>query len=185
MAIQVSSTTVIDNSRNLTNIVTGTISANSAGNALKITQAGAGNALLIEDVASDTTPLVVNANGQLGLGATTVAASALLELTSTTQGLLGPRMTTTQRDAIVTPATGLLIYNTTLSSYQVYSGTGWTSVGGGATGGGTDQIFWENGQTVNTPYTITDGKNAMSAGPITINSGISVTVGSGEVWTIV
>ena len=55
----------------------------------------------------------------------------------------------------------------------------------GATGGGSDKIFWENGQTVTTNYTITNGQNAMSAGPITVNSGVTVTVGSGEVWTVI
>jgi hypothetical protein len=53
------------------------------------------------------------------------------------------------------------------------------------TGAGGDQIFWENGQTVTTDYTITNNKNAMSAGPITINSGVTVTVGTGEAWAIV
>jgi hypothetical protein len=56
---------------------------------------------------------------------------------------------------------------------------------GGATGGGSDRVFYENGQTVTTNYTITNGTNAMSAGPITINSGVTVTVGTGEVWTVV
>jgi len=60
-----------------------------------------------------------------------------------------------------------------------------SGTGGGATGGGSDEVFYENGQTVTTNYTITNGKNAMSAGPITINSGITVTVGSGETWTVV
>ena len=46
-------------------------------------------------------------------------------------------------------------------------------------------IFYENGQNVTTNYTITNGKNAMSAGPITIDSGVTVTVGSGETWTVV
>lgn len=54
-----------------------------------------------------------------------------------------------------------------------------------ATGGGSDAIFWENDQTVTTNYTITNGKNAGSFGPITINSGVTVTVGAGEVWTVV
>ncbi|MDB4439175.1 hypothetical protein N9155_00080 [bacterium] len=58
-------------------------------------------------------------------------------------------------------------------------------VGGGATGGGSDEIFFENGQTVTTNYTITNNKNAMSAGPITINSGVTVTVGTGEVWIVI
>lgn len=52
-------------------------------------------------------------------------------------------------------------------------------------GGSTDRVFWENDQVVTTDYTITSGKNAMSAGPITINSGITVTVGTGESWAIV
>ena len=55
----------------------------------------------------------------------------------------------------------------------------------GATGGGNDKIFWENDQTVTSDYTITDGQNAMSAGPITISSGITVTIGTGETWTVV
>ena len=46
-------------------------------------------------------------------------------------------------------------------------------------------IFWENDQTVTTNYTITNNKNAMSIGPITIANGVTVTVGDGEVWTIV
>lgn len=55
----------------------------------------------------------------------------------------------------------------------------------GPKGGGTDHIFLENDQIVTTNYTITNNKNAMSAGPITINSGVTVTVGAGETWTIV
>ena len=64
-------------------------------------------------------------------------------------------------------------------------GSNLTGISAGATGGGSDEIFYENGQTVTTDYTITNGKNAMSAGPITINSGVTDTVGSGETLTIV
>ena len=59
-------------------------------------------------------------------------------------------------------------------------GSNLTGVAAGAVGGGSDEIFYENGQTVTTSYTITNNKNAMAAGPITINSGATVTVGSGE-----
>ena len=63
------------------------------------------------------------------------------------------------------------------------------SGGGGATGGGSDKVFFENAQTVTTNYTIGDtfgaACNAMAAGPITINSGVTVTINSGEVLTIV
>tara|TARA_R100001594_G_scaffold48757_3_gene81610 strand:- start:2240 stop:2749 length:510 start_codon:yes stop_codon:yes gene_type:complete len=61
----------------------------------------------------------------------------------------------------------------------------WGDAAAGATGAGSDKIFWENGQTVTQNYTITNNYNAMSAGPITINNGVTVTVGDGETWTIV
>jgi hypothetical protein len=64
-------------------------------------------------------------------------------------------------------------------------GSSLTGLAAGATGGSTDEIFWENGQNVTTDYTITNGKNAMSAGPITIDSGVTVTVGAGETWTVI
>ena len=56
---------------------------------------------------------------------------------------------------------------------------------GGATGGGTDEVFYENQQTVTTNYTITSSRNALSAGPLTIGTGVTVTVPSGSVWAIV
>ena len=59
------------------------------------------------------------------------------------------------------------------------------SGGGGATGGGNDEVFYENGQTVNYDYTIVSTKNAGTFGPITINSGVSVTIESGARWVIV
>ena len=57
--------------------------------------------------------------------------------------------------------------------------------GGGAVGGGNDTIFWENGQTVTTDYTITNNTNAGTFGPVTINSGVTVTIGAGENWTVI
>ena len=64
-------------------------------------------------------------------------------------------------------------------------GSNLTNIEAGATGGGSYEIFYENGQTVTSDYTITNGKNAGSFGPITINSGVTVTVGAGETYTIV
>ena len=54
-----------------------------------------------------------------------------------------------------------------------------------AKGGGLDEIFFENDQIVTTDYTITAGKNAMTAGPITIAANTNVTIPDGSVWTIV
>lgn len=57
--------------------------------------------------------------------------------------------------------------------------------GGGAVGGGADLAFYENDQTINSDYTITTNKNAMSTGPITIASGVTVTVPSGSTWAVI
>ena len=57
--------------------------------------------------------------------------------------------------------------------------------GGGATGGGSDQVFFENDQAVTVDYTIPGTKNAGTFGPITVDSGVTVTVSTGSVWTIV
>ena len=66
------------------------------------------------------------------------------------------------------------------------SGTlSWAAAGGGATGGSTDKVFFENDQTVTTNYTLTTNKNAVTAGPITINSGVTVTIPSGSSWVVV
>ena len=61
----------------------------------------------------------------------------------------------------------------------------WGEAAAGAAGGGSDKVFWENGQSVTADYTISNGMNAGTFGPITINNGVTVTVGSGEYWTIV
>ncbi|WP_396179665.1 hypothetical protein [Flavobacterium sp.] len=61
--------------------------------------------------------------GQVGIGTTTPDGSALLDIVSTSKGLLPPRLTTAQRNAIVNPAQGLIIYNSTLSCIQVNDGT--------------------------------------------------------------
>jgi hypothetical protein len=70
---------------------------------------------------------------------------------------------------------------TVVGSYKVGV---WGQIGGGATGNGGDQIFVENGQTVTSSYQIPASKNASSVGPITINSGVSVTVPSASRWVI-
>lgn len=55
----------------------------------------------------------------------------------------------------------------------------------GAAGGGTDSLFYENDIIMNSNYSISTGKNAMSAGPITIQNGITLTIPSGSAYTIV
>lgn len=102
--------------------------------------------------------------------------------TSTTGSAKLPVGTTAQRDG--SPASGMIRYNTTTSSFEGY-GSAWGAIGGGATGGGTDSWALEHDNTVTTSYTISTGKNVVSAGPLTINSGATVTVPSGSTWVIV
>jgi hypothetical protein len=66
--------------------------------------------------------------GAGGFGTATPAASAQLEVTSTTKGFLPPRLTTAERDAISTPAAGLVLYNSTTNKLQVRTNTAWTDL---------------------------------------------------------
>jgi hypothetical protein len=59
---------------------------------------------------------------------TTINSSAILQAESTTKGFLPPRMTTTQKNAIASPATGLQVYDTTLNQMSYYNGTTWTNI---------------------------------------------------------
>ena len=82
-------------------------------------------------------------------------------------------------------ATGQIRFNTDITQFEGFNGSAWSSIGGGATGGGADTVFFENNNAVTTNYELTANKNAVSAGPITINSGVTVTVPSGQSWVIV
>jgi len=97
----------------------------TAGTKLTTPEAGA-----IEYV---TGKLVLQSDG-MTLGSTAGNSSAKFEVQSTTQGFLMPRMDSTQRNLINTPATGLQIYNTNTNAFNYYNGTAWTAIGGG--GGG-------------------------------------------------
>jgi hypothetical protein len=74
----------------------------------------------------NTNNVVINNN--LLIGTSTLIASSILTLNSTTKGFLPPRMTTTQKNAIGTPAQGLVIFDTTLVKLCVYSGTTWETI---------------------------------------------------------
>jgi len=81
------------------------------------------------------------------------------------------------------PATDAVVSGHALKSNA--AGTLSWGTAGGAAGGGTDDVFYENSQVVTTSYTLTTSKNALSAGPISINSGVTVTIPSGQSWSIV
>ena len=82
-------------------------------------------------------------------------------------------------------AVGQLRYNSDQNRFEGYKNTGWGEIGGGAgaTGGGTDQVFLETGQTITENYTLTSGKNAITVSP-TINTGKEIVVPDGATLVI-
>lgn len=112
---------------------------------------------------------------------TNLNVTQLLTLEGTGAAILNVG-TTGERPA--SPEEGMVRYNTTNSKFEGYSGQ-WGSLGGGATGGGGDSVFFVNAQVVTTDYTIPADQNAGTFGPVSVNDGIVVTVPSTSVWSIV
>jgi len=105
-------------------------------------------------------------------------ADTSVQRTSSTGAAIIPSGTEAQRP---TPATGHLRFNTDATSFEGYNGTEWGSIGGGAT---SDAIY-ENSATIAENITIATGRNGMSTGPITVNSGVTVTVSSGARYVVI
>lgn len=131
-----------------------------------------------------------DSSGNVGIGTSSPGANLDINGTlrvsgdssfTSTGAVLLSKGTTAERP---TGVAGKVRFNTTLTQFEGYNGTSWGTIGGGATGGGSDQVFYENGKTVTTSYSITSGKCASSTGPITINSGVTVTIPSGSRWVI-
>ena len=140
----------------------------SAVNYLNFTGAATGAAPTISAQGSDT-----NIDLKLtpkGTGSVTINATTAITV---------PAGTTAQRP---TGATGMFRYNSTTAGFEGYNGTVWGAIGGGSNI--TTLGLWENASVIAANYTIGTGNNAMSAGPITINSGVVVTVPSGSTWVV-
>jgi hypothetical protein len=109
------------------------VGASISGNVgiVGIDQNGTGSAsrIYMADGGGSNYPIIINAGGftffnvGVGIGTNTDIASAQLHVTSTTKGFLPPRMTTTQKNAIATPAAGLVVYDTDLNQLCTYDGT--------------------------------------------------------------
>ena len=100
-----------------------------------------------------------------------------------TSSLTIPSGTTAQRDG--SPAVGMFRHNSTLNQFEGYNNGAWGAIGGGAgaTGGGTDEVFFESDQAVTTSYTLSSGKHAHTVSP-TINNGVSVVVPNNAILVI-
>ena len=135
--------------------------------------------------------LTVAANGRItaiGTQTTTIANGSITAVQLDIKSANGvgavilPAGTTAQRPS---GTSGSIRYNTTTGQFEGYTSSAWGSIGGGATGGGNDTVFFLNANTVTANYTIATGFNALSAGPITINSGVIVTIANGANWVVV
>lgn len=137
----------------------------------------------VAGIAADVTAVAYNETNINAAVAALPDLAGKVSKTSATGSAGIPAGTQAQRD--VSPSAGNFRFNTDLSKFEGYNGAAWGAVGGGATGGGGDAVFVENAQVVTADYTIPAGKNAMSTGTVTINSGVTVTVSSGSVWAII
>ena len=133
-------------------------------------------------ISGNPSKLVKGSEISTEFNAVATAISSKVDKTSTTGSAQLPTGTQAQRD--VSPLVGYTRYNTTTRQVEVYTLSGWLNVDG-ATGGPGNSLLFENDITMSVDYTITTGKNAMSAGPITVNPGITLTVPSGSTYTIV
>ncbi len=77
---------------------------------------------------NSTAKMRISTSGQIGIGTSAPDASAALDVTSTTGGILFPRMTTAQRDAIASPENGLVLYNTSTDKLQVRAAAAWVDL---------------------------------------------------------
>lgn len=157
--------------------------ATSASNAAGSATAAAGSATAAAGSASTASTQATNAASSATAAAASAASAAnRVAKTSDTGSAVIPTGNQAARDG--SPSAGYFRFNTDVSKFEGYNGTTWGSVGGGATGGGSDAVFVENDQVVSANYTIPASKNAMSTGPISVNSGITVTISSGARWVV-
>jgi hypothetical protein len=143
------------------------------GNTLKIRNAANNAFITLGDVSATNF-------GHAALSGSTFTGKVTHNYTSS---LTIPSGTTAQRDG--SPAVGMFRHNSTLNQFEGYNNGAWGAIGGGAgaTGGGTDEVFFESDQTATTSYTLSSGKNAHTVSP-TINNGVSITVPSGAILVI-
>ena len=118
---------------------------------------------------------VVSTAGLVSKTGDTMTGALIL---NSTDALTLPVGTDAQRP---TPVKGMFRFNDDSDAFEGYDGAAWGAVGGG----NTAVVGWENQITVAENYTITTNNNMMSAGPITIDTGYSVTIPTGSTWTIV
>ena len=82
-------------------------------------------------------------------------------------------------------ANGRLRYNSTEAAFEGYTAAGWGEIGGGGPSLGDDSVIRTNSKVIATSITFAGTENGMTIGPISLNSGVVVTVTSGSTWTVI
>jgi hypothetical protein len=166
---------------------------------------GTGTYLPLSFFTNGSGQFAINTSGAFGIGS--VAASTVAYGTSGQAFISGGSAAQPSWDTLgvagggtgitTTPANGALdigngtgFTRTTLTAgtnVTITNGSGSITIAasGGAVGGGTDQIFWNNGQTVNTSYSVPSTTNAGTFGPVTIGASATVTIPTTSTWTVV
>lgn len=156
-----------------------TITGDNTASAFNLLLPAADGTLLFQNSSNTTNLINLSVSGVSTFNGFTSSADSIF---SGTGQITLPVGNTSQRSA--SPTNGMIRYNSTYGNYEGYSNGVWGQLGGGATGGGSDQVFIENSVEVTVSYTLPTGKNALSVGPITVDAGTTVTVPSGQRWLI-
>lgn len=151
---------------NLTNLNNDKLEVGSPASSIAITPVGELTSTNVQDVLSELDSEVTNKVIQ----------------TSATGAAIIPTGTTVQRPG--SPVEGHFRRNSELGQWEGYDGSQWSGIGGASSGGG-NPFCYENDIHITTDYTITSGKNAMSAGPIFIDDGVTVTIPDDSTWSVV
>jgi hypothetical protein len=190
-------------------LLTGAIYFNTTDNVMKVYGGSSWANVTLGELVSDTTPQLggtLDANGNdIDMGTNTITDTKVGQwdtaygwgdhstqnyavttgdtftgdlILSTTGALTLPVGTEAQRP---TPVKGMFRFNDDSDAFEGYDGSAWGAVGGG----NTAVVGWENQITVAENYTVTTGNNMVSAGPITIDTGYTVTVPTGSRWVVV
>ena len=160
----------------------GTTNTFSGGNILSGTNTISGSAIISGNINSSGTNTFSGSqviSGNINASGTTSTFSGNVVLSST-GAFKVPTGTEAQRPG--SPTTGMFRFNDDSDQFEGYNGSAWGAVGGGNS---TANGLWEHANTIVANYTISSGNNALSGGPITVASGVTVTVPSGSAWTVV
>ena len=153
----------------------------TGGQSIRVIVAGTG-----VTVPNGKTAFVYNDGTNISMASDYFVAPTFSSFTSTGDGTFSgtgqvkmPSGTTAQRSGA--PSKGMFRFNDDTDEFEGYDGSAWGSIGGGGQAGGAILV---NNDTATVSYTIASGENGLSVGPVTVDSGVTITVSSGQRWLV-